>query len=122
LLRTSKEKLAIPARRLLDAAQWLFQRAIEQDQGIARQEAECRFRSFQRERKMSAQEIAQRHFTAAIAEAEAAGFGTDSVCRSLLGLVVSKYLAARGVDDVQSELRFVAENCDPDTDFMFMRP
>ena len=40
----------------------------------------------------------------------------------MLGLVVSKYLESRGVSDVQSELRFVADNCDPDTDFMFMRP
>lgn len=71
---------------------------------------------------MSAREVAQRHFTAALTEAETEGLGIDSVCRSLLGLVVSQYLAARGVDDVQSELRFVAENCDPDTDFMFMRP
>ena len=70
---------------------------------------------------MSAQEIAQRHFSAAIAEAESAGFGADNVA-PLLGLVVSQYLAARGVEDVQSELRFVADNCDPDTDFMFMRP
>ena len=71
---------------------------------------------------MSAQEIAQRHFAAAITEAEGAGVATDSVCRSLLGLVVSQYLATRGVEDVQSELRFVADTCDPDTDFMFMRP
>jgi len=71
---------------------------------------------------MSAQELAQRHFAAAIAEAEAAGLGSDSVCRSLLGLVVSRYLAARGVEDVQAELRFVADNGDPATDFMFMRP
>ena len=71
---------------------------------------------------MSANEIAKRHFTAAIAEAEAAGLGHDSVCRSLLGLVVSKYLESRPVSDVQSELQFVAENCDPGTDFMFMRP
>ncbi len=71
---------------------------------------------------MSAAEIARRHFDAAIAEAEAAGLGHDSMCRSLLGLVVSKYLASRGITDVQSELRFVADNCDPDTDFMFMRP
>ena len=78
--------------------------------------------SIRREREMTAQEIARRHFAAAIAEAETAGLGTDSVCRSLLGLVVSQYLAARGVDDVQAELRFVADNCDPDTDFMFMRP
>jgi hypothetical protein len=71
---------------------------------------------------MSAAEIARRHFDAAVSEAEAAGFGYDSMCRSLLGLIVSKYLTSRGVTDVQSELRFVADNCDPDTDFMFMRP
>jgi len=71
---------------------------------------------------MSATEIAKLHFSAAIAEAEAVGLGHDSVCRSLLGLVVSKYLENRSVSDVQSELRFVADNCDPETDFMFMRP
>ena len=56
---------------------------------------------------MSAAEIAKRHFAAAISDAGAAGVDKDSV---------------RNVADVQSELRFVAENCDPETDFMFMRP
>ena len=74
------------------------------------------------EAAMSAAEIAHRHFAAAVAEAESAGQGTDSLCRTLLGLVVSKYLENRAVPDVQSELRFVADNCDPDTDFNFMRP
>jgi hypothetical protein len=71
---------------------------------------------------MSATEIATAHFAKAMAEAEAAGLDHDGVCRSLLGLVVSKYLENRNVSDVQSELRFVADNCDPGTDFMFMRP
>ena len=71
---------------------------------------------------MSAAEIAKLHFAAAISDAEAAGVDHDSVCRSLLGLIVCKYLESRNVSDVQSELRFVAENCDPETDFMFMRP
>jgi hypothetical protein len=71
---------------------------------------------------MSATELAKRHFSAAIAEAEGSGLEADSVCRALLGLVVSKFLEGREVADVQSELRFVADNCDPDTDFMFMRP
>lgn len=71
---------------------------------------------------MSATEIAKLHFAAAIAEADVAGLGHDSVCRSLLALIVSKYLEDRSVADVQSELRFVADNCDPETDFMFMRP
>ncbi len=71
---------------------------------------------------MSATEIAKLHFSAAIEEAEAGGLGHDSVCRSMLGLIVSRYLESRSVSDVQSELRFVADNCDPDADFMFMRP
>jgi len=71
---------------------------------------------------MSATEIAERHFSAAMAEAERSGTSDDAVCRALLSLVVAKYLESRDVADVQSELRFVADNCDPDTDFMFMRP
>jgi hypothetical protein len=71
---------------------------------------------------MSATEIAKLHFAAAIEEAKAAGLDQDSLCRSLLGLVVSKYLESRNVSDVQSELRFVADNCDPRADFIFMRP
>ena len=62
---------------------------------------------------MSATEIAERHFSAAMAEAERGGTDHDAV---------AKYLASRQLTDVQSELRFVADNCDPDTDFMFMRP
>ena len=71
---------------------------------------------------MSVSEIAQRHFAAAVTEAEAAGLDRDGLCRALLGLVVAEYLKTRDVADVQSELRFVADNCDPDADFMFMRP
>lgn len=71
---------------------------------------------------MSASEIANRHFAAAMADATASGQDIDGVCRALLGLVVNKYLETRGVADVQSELRFLADNCDPDTDFAFMRP
>jgi hypothetical protein len=63
---------------------------------------------------MSATEIAKLHFSAAIEEAKAAGLGHESVCRSLLGLVVSKYLENRNVSDIQSELRFIADNCDPE--------
>jgi hypothetical protein len=71
---------------------------------------------------MSAADIANRHFTAALTDAKAEGVDPDALCRSLLGLIVSTYLETRSVADVQSELRFVADNCDPDTDFAFMRP
>jgi hypothetical protein len=71
---------------------------------------------------MSSATIADRHFKAALEEATAEGVDADTLCRSLLGLVVSQYLQKRSVTDVQAELRFIAENCDPDTDFAFMRP
>lgn len=71
---------------------------------------------------MSAAEIANRHFTAAMDDAKATGQDSGSVCRSLLNLVVAKYLETRPVDDVRSELNFLADNCDPDADFAFMRP
>ena len=75
-----------------------------------------------RKAKRSASEIASRHFAAALAEAKTAGLDDDGVCRSLLGLIVAKYLETRSVSDVQSELHFLADNCDPDADFAFMRP
>lgn len=71
---------------------------------------------------MNAKEIAKRHFDDAVQEALAAGYDADSVARYMLDCVVSKYLEYRTVKDVRSELLFVADNCDPDADFMFMRP
>ena len=71
---------------------------------------------------MSAADIANLHFTAALTDAKAEGVDADALCRSLLGLVVSTYLETRSVADVQSKLRFFADNCDPDADFAFMRP
>ncbi|UZE47656.1 hypothetical protein ONR75_22545 [Rhodopseudomonas sp. P2A-2r] len=71
---------------------------------------------------MTATEIAKLHFFAAMSQAHAEGVDSDSTCRALLSLVVGKYLETRPVPDVQSELRFVADNCDPETNFMFMRP
>lgn len=71
---------------------------------------------------MSASDLAKRYLHAVLAEAATAGMDSDTVCRVLLGLIVGEYLETRSVADVQAELRFVAENCDPDTDFAFMRP
>ncbi|MDZ4057144.1 MAG: hypothetical protein U1D69_09285 [Polynucleobacter sp.] len=71
---------------------------------------------------MSVAAIAEHHLKAAIGEANTEGVDSDTLCRSLLGLVVSQYLQTRTAADVQSELRFIADNCDPDTDFIFMRP
>ena len=71
---------------------------------------------------MQANELARKHFGAAMQEARSLRLDPDAVARALLGLVVTQYLETRSVKDVQSELAFVADNCDPDTDYMFMRP
>lgn len=71
---------------------------------------------------MSAENIARRYFGAAVSEAVAAGYDPDTLARYMLGFVVAKYLEKRPVDDVRAELTFVAESCDPGTDYVFMRP
>lgn len=71
---------------------------------------------------MSVTTIARNHLVAALAEAKSEGLDTDALCRAMLALIVSKYLEYRPVRDVQSELHFLADNCDPEQDFEFMRP
>ena len=66
--------------------------------------------------------VARRHFEAALDEAREKGFDPDAIARYFLDLVVSKYLEKRSVSDVRSELQFIADNCDPDTDYPFSRP
>lgn len=57
-----------------------------------------------------------------MAEAVAQGSDQETVARYMLSLVVAKYRETRSLDDIRSELSFVADNCDPETDYMFMRP
>ena len=71
---------------------------------------------------MSAYSIAKKHFDAALAEADAEKAGADVVARHTLSLVVQTWLKTRPLKDVQAELISAAENADPDTDYMFMRP
>lgn len=71
---------------------------------------------------MTAGEIARTHFAAAMAAAKAEGQDPDAVARTLLSLVVSSMLERRSVADVRAELLAAAENVDPDTDYVFMRP
>jgi hypothetical protein len=66
--------------------------------------------------------IARPHLDAALSEAKAQGLDKDALYRSMLSLIVSKYLEYRTVRDVRSELHFLADNCDPEQDFEFMRP
>lgn len=71
---------------------------------------------------MSAGEIARTHFSAAMAAAKAEGQDLDAVARNMLSQAITSMLERRSVADVRAELLAAAENVDPDTDYMFMRP
>jgi hypothetical protein len=71
---------------------------------------------------MSPTSIARSHLAAALAEAEASGANADALARAMLSQVIAKFLEYRSVADVKAELLAAAENCDPDTDYPFMRP
>ncbi|MBI1238459.1 MAG: hypothetical protein GC199_03870 [Alphaproteobacteria bacterium] len=71
---------------------------------------------------MSITAIARQHFEAARAEAASTGYDSDALARAMLSLAVTAFLERRPVADVRQELLAAAENVDPDTDYMFMRP
>ena len=70
----------------------------------------------------AANEIAKSHFQAMLAEAKQRGIPTDILGRALLQEVLQLWLKERSHEDVASELKFKADNLDPETDFEFMRP
>lgn len=71
---------------------------------------------------MTASEIARAHHQAALAQAAAERQDTDAVNRALLSCLVADMLTRRPVADVRAELLAAADNVDPDTDYLFMRP
>lgn len=71
---------------------------------------------------MSASDIAKKHFSAAMAQASAEGQDLDAVARQFLALVTASFRDRRSVQDAKAELLEAANHCDPDEDFMFMRP
>jgi hypothetical protein len=71
---------------------------------------------------MNAGDIARTFFAAAMAAAKTEGQDSDAVARGLLSRVVASMLERRSVADVRAELIAAADNVDPDTDYMFMRP
>jgi hypothetical protein len=66
--------------------------------------------------------IARAHFAAAMAQAGAEGQDPDAVGRTLLAEIVKSMLLRRSIRDVRAEILAAADNLDPDTDYMFMRP
>ena len=71
---------------------------------------------------MTAGQIARKHFAAAITAAKAERQDLDAVARNILAAAIASMLERRSVADVRAELLAAAENVDPDTDYMFMRP
>ena len=71
---------------------------------------------------VSAAEIARSKFALAMAEAKVQGQDPDAVARQMLSMVIASMLERRSVRDVRAEILAAADNVDPDTDYMFMRP
>jgi hypothetical protein len=71
---------------------------------------------------MTAGDIARVHFQAAIESARREGQDPDAVARNMISRAVTEMLTRRSVKDVRAELLAAADNVDPDTDYMFMRP
>lgn len=71
---------------------------------------------------MTAGELARSHFRAALVQGEVLGLDPDAIARSMLSLAISAFLERRTLSDVRTELLAAADNIDPDTDYMFMRP
>lgn len=71
---------------------------------------------------MNAGQIARAHFAAAMAQAGVEGQDPDAVGRTLLAEIVKSMLLRRSIGDVRAEILAAADNIDPGTDYMFMRP
>lgn len=67
-------------------------------------------------------EIVKRHVSALIEETKASGTPTDVVGRMLIQEAIELWNAERDWQDIASELKFMADNLDPDLDYEFMRP
>ncbi len=70
----------------------------------------------------TASELAQKHFAALMADIQSLQLDVDGVGRAMIDQIVQHAVERRGLEDVQAELRFLAENLDPDMDYIFMRP
>jgi len=67
-------------------------------------------------------ELAAAAFERLLETARAEAIPSDVVGRALLARLVEEWLAKRPWRDVASELAFVADSLDPETEFHFMRP
>lgn len=67
-------------------------------------------------------ELASAALEQLLESARAEAIPGDVVGRALLARLVEEWLARRSWRDVASELAFVADSLDPETEFHFMRP
>lgn len=67
-------------------------------------------------------ELARRHLEALFEEAAEAQVSRDAIARALLNEILRAWVQERPWTDVADELRFTADQLEPDQDFMFMRP
>jgi hypothetical protein len=67
-------------------------------------------------------EFAREQITGIFEEADAANLSADVLGRALINEVIKVWMKHRSMDDVAAELRFTADNLDPNQDYEFMRP
>lgn len=70
---------------------------------------------------MSTYELAERHLSAALAEAASVSTAEADVASALIELAVAVLQKTRSKDDIASELRFIVENLDEQMHH-FIRP
>ena len=67
-------------------------------------------------------ELVEKHMAALLTEADAQGLSMDLVGRNVINRIIDVYRQTRTIDDIASELNFLADNLDPDEEYAFMRP
>ena len=65
--------------------------------------------------------LTRKHLDALFDEAASAGMSHDVVGRALLNEIIQVWLKDRSWKDIADELRYTADNVNPDEDFVFAR-
>lgn len=67
-------------------------------------------------------QIVEALFETLVAEAREAEIPDDVIGRLVIDQVISLWRCSRSLQDITSELTFMADNVDPERDYEFMRP
>ncbi len=71
---------------------------------------------------MSAYKMAKAVMAQGIEQAGAEGYDEQAFARAMMTEVIAVYRRARSMDNIASELKFLADNLDEDEEYAFMRP